>query len=314
MSIMLEEKTLTLSREGKVKLYIAKPHNLLEAKAVIFINHGMAEHIKRYEDFAVKLALNNFIVYGHNHRGHKDSISGKDEYGYVSTGDTFQTFITDVGMIVDMIKKEYPNLPLFLLGHSMGSFVVQRFAQLYGKKINGIILSGSGKQNTLALNFGIAYANLVCKLKGDKHRSKSLHKLVFGPYNKAFKPNRTDLDWLNRDEKEVDKYIDDPFCGGIFSASFYRDFFRCLKNINQNFELIPKDLPVFIISGSMDPVGAYGKGINKLFNTLKQQNIKSIDYKLYNDARHEIFLEINKDEVMNDCIEWLDMNSKLCNI
>lgn len=312
--MLVEEKILTLSREGKVKLYIHKPDNLNNVKGVVLLNHGMGEHIERYKDFAMLLANNNYIVYGHNHRGHKDSISDGDEYGYIDTDDGFQTLVDDCLLIVEMIKKEYPNLPIFLFGHSMGSFVVQRFSQLHGKKINGIILCGSAKQATLPLNFGIFYAKLICKLKGARYRSKKLHDLTFSGFNKPFKPNRTKLDWLNRDEAEVDKYISDPYCGGIFSASFYRDFFKGLKEINHNFELIPKDLPIYIISGSMDPVGGLKKLVLRLYNTLRKQNIKNLDLKLYEDARHELMVEKNREEVMEDCLNWLNNNSNLCNI
>lgn len=312
--MLIEEKYLTLSKDGVVKLYIAKPENDLNLKGIVFVNHGMAEHIERYYNFANELTKNGYIVYGHNHRGHKDSISIEDEYGYINTDNAFQTLVDDCMLIVEMIKKENPNLPIFLFGHSMGSFIVQRFSQLYGKKINGIILSGSAKNPNLPLKFGELYGNLICTLKGVKYRSKSLHNIIFSRFNKPFKPNRTSLDWLNQIESEVDKYISDPYCGGIFAASFYRDFFKGLKEINDNYELIPKDLPIFIVSGDADPVGGLSKLVIKLHNTFKKHKIKNVKMKLYKDCRHEILLDKCKDEVTSDCINWLDENSNVCNI
>lgn len=313
--MLIEEKLLTLGREGKVKLYITKPNNLDFVKGIVILNHGMGEHIERYKDFVKLLAENNYIVYGHNHRGHKDSIASIEDYGYIDNSENgFDIMVDDDLRIVEMIKKEYPNLPLFLFGHSMGSFVAQRFAQLHGKKINGMILIGSAKHNLLEVSAGLLYAKIICKMKGDRYRSKSLHNLIFAPYNKPFKPNRTDYDWLNRNNEEVDKYIQDEYCGGVFSASFNRDFFKGIKDINQNYELVPKDLPILILSGSMDPVGGPKKLVDKLYKIYKSHNIKQLEYKLYPDARHELILEENKDEVMHDCLEWLDYNSKLCNI
>jgi alpha-beta hydrolase superfamily lysophospholipase len=312
--VLVEEKLLTLGREGKVKLFITRPEDLDNIKGVVSLNHGMGEHIERYKYFSEKLANAGYIVYGHNHRGHKDSIETTEDYGYIDFEDSFEILVDDNLRIVEMIKKEYPNLPIFLFGHSMGSFIVQRFAQLHGKKINGIILSGSAKHNKFALRGGLMLAKTICKFKGAKYRSKTLFKLTFGAFNKPFKPARTEYDWLNRDEIEVDKYINDEYCGGIFSASFYRDFFKGLRTLNHNYELVPKDLPILILSGEKDPVGGNKKLVEKLYYVYQKNSIKYLEMKLYPDARHEILLELNKEEVIQDCIEWIDRYSKLYNI
>ena len=137
-----------------------------------------------------------------------------------------------------------------------------------------------------------------------------MDNLTFGKYNKHFRPNRTAFDWLNRDEAEVQKYIDDEYCGGIFTAGFFRDFFRGLKTINNNFELVPKELPMLLLSGSDDPVGGPVKLIKKLYETLRKLEIKDLEFKLYEGARHELLLELNKEEVMNDCLDWLNKHSQ----
>lgn len=299
-----EVKKLNFSLQGSIETH--KWYEDIEHKAAIILVHGMAEHIERYAGFAERLSKDGFIVYGYNQRGHKGTIANKDDYGYMHDEDNFMILVSDLYKMVKYVQEENPNLPLFIFGHSMGSFVTQRFIQLHGSKIDGIILSGSAKQPSIALRAGILLARLIIRFKGARHRSKLLNNLTFGNYNKYFRPNRSDFDWLNRDENEVKKYIDDEYCGGIFTAAFFRDFFRGLRAINHNFELIPKELPILLLSGSEDPVGGPVKLINSLYDTLRFMEIKDLEFKLYEGARHELLLETNKEEVMNDCLNWLN--------
>lgn len=299
-----EVKKLNFSHQGLIETH--KWYEDIEHKAAIILVHGMAEHIERYAGFAERLSKDGFIVYGYNQRGHKGTIANKDDYGYMHDEDNFMILVSDLYKMVKYVQEENPNLPLFIFGHSMGSFVTQRFIQLHGSKIDGIILSGSAKQPSIALRAGILLARLIIRFKGARHRSKLLNNLTFGNYNKYFRPNRSDFDWLNRDENEVKKYIDDEYCGGIFTAAFFRDFFRGLRAINHNFELIPKELPILLLSGSEDPVGGPVKLINSLYDTLRFMEIKDLEFKLYEGARHELLLETNKEEVMNDCLNWLN--------
>lgn len=299
-----ETNVLSLSQKGSVLAYKWSKENS-EPKAAIILVHGMAEHIERYQGFAEKLTENDFLVYGYNQRGHKDSIASKEDYGYMSDKDNFMILVYDLFEVTEIVKNENPNLPIFVFGHSMGSFVTQRFVQLYGSKVDGIILCGSAKQPNGLLKMGTLIARLVIGLRGRRHRSKLLDNLTFGSYNKHFRPNRTAFDWLNRDEKEVDKYVEDEYCGGIFTATYFKDFLRGLSSINHNFELVPKNLPIFIISGTQDPVGGPVKLVTKLHETLKHMEIKDLTFKLYPDARHELLLEQNKEEVMTDCLNWL---------
>jgi alpha-beta hydrolase superfamily lysophospholipase len=207
-----------------------------------------------------------------------------------------------------MIKAENPMLPLYLLGHSMGSFLSQRYVQLYGNDIHGLILSGTNGRQGLILDLGLVIATLEIKLKGRKKRSKILNNLSFGSYNNMFKPVRTGFDWLSRDEKEVDKYIEDEYCGGVFTAGFFYDFFKGLKDIEKktNMALVPKDLPIYIFSGEKDPVGKCTKGVLKLIGEYKSLGIKDINCRFYKDGRHEMLNEINRDEVISDLLQWLN--------
>jgi alpha-beta hydrolase superfamily lysophospholipase len=293
-----------LSNDGNIKGYKwfkeGQPF-----KGAFLISHGMAEHIERYDEFARELAEHNYIVYGHNQRGHKDTILSKQDYGYMGENNNFEIMVTDLSEICDIIKEEHPELPIILFGHSMGSFVSQRFAQLYGNKINGLIITGSSQNSNLLLSVGLLIARIICKLKGRRYRSNLLNDLSFKSFNKVFKPNRTEFDWLNRDEKEVDKYVADPYCGGIFSAAYFKDFFKALKDINANFELVRKYLPLLILSGGNDPVGGCGKGVTKLYQTYVKKQMSDLTFKLYDQARHEILLELCKEEVKQDIFNWL---------
>lgn len=307
----LEKKEIyySLSQNGNVKGYQwIYPDS--ELKGVVIISHGMAEHIDRYDEFALELCNHGYTVFGHNHRGHKDSILTDEDYGYMNDEDNFNILVSDLLEIINKVKEKYPNLPLYLFGHSMGSFVSQRFIELYGSKVNGVILCGSSKNPGFLVNMGIMLSKIVMNIKGRRYRSKFINNIVFGSYNKKFKPNKTDSDWLNSNPQEVALYVNDKYCGGIFTVSYFYDFFRGLKTISQNYDLIPKKLPILIISGDKDPVGGYGKYITNLYTTLKNKEINDLEMILYKNGRHEILKEYSKKQTFNDVINWLDQKVK----
>lgn len=294
-----------LSQNGNIKGYQwIYPDK--DIKGVLVISHGMAEHINRYDEFALELCNQGYTVFGHNHRGHKDSILTDDDYGYMNDEDNFNILVSDLLEIINKIKEQYPNLPLYLFGHSMGSFVSQRFVELYGNKIQGLILCGSSKNPKILVNMGIFLSKMVMNIKGRRYRSKFINNIVFGSYNNKFKPNKTDFDWLNSNSDEVDIYVNDKYCGGIFTVSYFYDFFRGLNTICKNYDLIPKKLPILIISGDKDPVGGYGKYITNLYSTLKNKEIIDLEMILYKNGRHEILKEYSKKQTFNDVINWLE--------
>lgn len=277
-------------------------------KGIVQIAHGMAEAAHRYKRFAEKLVKEGYIVYANDHRGHGKTAPSLDEIGYIGP-DGYNRMVQDMKEFTDLIRdRENKDLPLFLFGHSMGSFLAQRYISHYGDNIQGVILSGTSGDQGFVLNIGISIAKREVAKKGPKARSPRLNNLSFGSYNKKFEPSRTEFDWLTRNEKEVDKYIKDPYCGGIFTTSFYYDFFKGLKENfeKSNLENIPKNLPIYIFAGDKDPVGNMGKGVLKLVKCYQRLGIKDLEYKLYKDGRHEMLNEINRDEVMEDVINWLD--------
>lgn len=298
---MREKITYNLNNNGKI---VGFKWTVDNPKAIIVISHGMAEHIERYEMFANFMNENKYSVYGHNHRGHK-LTSPEESYGYMSDEDNLGALVLDLYEIISIIKKDNPNIPIYLLGHSMGSFVSQRVCQLYPDLVDKLVLCGSTLQRTSRAKFGRIIAKTIMIFKGRRYKSKLLDKLSFGSYNKIFKPNRTECDWLNQEEAEVDKYIEDKWCGGIFSCSFFYDFTNLFLKINKNFSKISQNLPILIISGTMDPVGECSKGTTNLYKIMKKNNL-NVEMKLYENARHELLLERCHNEVYTDIKNFLD--------
>jgi alpha-beta hydrolase superfamily lysophospholipase len=281
-------------------------HNYLvkDEKAIVLCVHGMAEHSKRYETLAYYLNDYGYSVYTYDHRGHGESLIENEQQGYLGRNG-FNKIISELDMMVSFIQANHPNKKLYLLGHSMGSFIVQGYIQKYNK-VSGVILSGSDYK-TKGLQFGIFLSGLLCLLGKDKSEASLINKMSFGTYNKQFKPNRTEFDWVNSNTEEVDKYVNDTLCGFTCTNRFYYDFLKGLKNIQKerNIQKINKELPIFIIAGEEDPVGQMGKGIKLLHQTYKNYN-HQIKYKLYPKMRHEILLETRKEAVFDDIKEWLE--------
>lgn len=287
------------------------PDSSTAAKAVVQIVHGMAETAIRYERFAQKLTQEGYVVYAYDQRGHGKTAGSLDDVGYIADKDSLQLLVDDQHGITESIRKENAGLPVFLFGHSMGSFVTQGYIQLYGKELKGAVLSGSNGKTGILLDIGKIMATGEIKKVGRKVRSPKLNQLSFGTYNSAFKPNRTDFDWLSRDNAEVDKYIQDPYCGGVFSAGFYLDMILFLKQIQkkENILKVPASLPILLASGEKDPVGG-SKGVRNLFNAYQKVGVTDLSIKLYTDARHEILNETNREEVMADILDWLNQRVK----
>ncbi|GGK30926.1 alpha/beta hydrolase [Caldalkalibacillus thermarum] len=305
----MSANTFTFTSHDGVEI-VAKKWETDQAnpKAVVQIAHGMAEHIQRYEDFAKYLVKHHVAVYGNDHRGHGLTGQKMGITGYFADEDGFDKVVGDMMQLTNIIKTEHPGVPVFLFGHSMGSFLARRYIQLYGDQLQGVILSGTGGDPGLLGKLGKLVAQYEIRNKGRKTPSPLLNKLTFGSFNKRFKPNRTAFDWLTRDEREVDKYIEDPLCGGICTAGFFYDLFHGLQVIHDQGQVaqIPKDLPLLFISGDQDPVGKQGKGVLAAVQMYKRAGLKHVSYKLYKDGRHEILNELNRQDVYADIVSWLE--------
>lgn len=270
-------------------------------RAIVQILHGMAEHIGRYERMARKLNEKGFVVVGRDHRGH-----GKDaeRLGYFADKDGWNVILQDAHDLMNETKKAYSHSPYFLLGHSMGSFLAREFALRFSDELDGLILSGTGYFPKALTVAGKTVASLMPKRKP----SKLVDKMAFSGNNKPFEPARTPVDWLSRDEQQVDRYVADPLCGFMFTGKAYADFFGGLAALTDEKRLsnMRNDLPVYFLSGEMDPVGQMGQGVRRVAEAFVQAGMRDVTVKLYPQARHELFNEINKDEVDDDLAAWLD--------
>lgn len=272
-----------------------------EVRGVFQIAHGMAENAERYEDFIRYMCDAGWAVYIHEHVAHGGSAKDSDHLGLFLDGDQASIMVEDTRKMCAIAKGENPGKKVVLLGHSMGSFVSRLFVTKYGTEINGFVISGSGGANPAA-GAGLALIKVMKVFKGKDFRSKFIDKMAFGTFNDKFDDKRTDFDWLTRDQKIVDDYIASPHCGYLFSL----DGMKALMELNAGankpgaFKSTPKELPIFIISGSMDPVGDYGAGVERFYEAYRNAGVEQLQMKLYPDARHEVLNELNRDEVYED--------------
>lgn len=277
-----------------------------QVRAVLQLSHGMVEYIDRYRPLAEYLADRGILVTGHDHLGHGASIRTKEDYGYFAEPDGNRAVLADLHAVTVLTKELYPNLPYFLLGHSMGSFVARDFLAKYGYKLQGALISGTSGGNSLA-GLGIAVAKALIFLTGGKRPSRLLTAMAFGSYNKRFE-KRTRYDWLSRDEAVVDAYIADAYCNFMFTARGYLDLFTVLRRVSQPewAGCVPKELPVLLFAGEEDPVGDYGQGVKAVYDRLQRAGLRRVELKLYPGGRHEMLNEINRQEVYADVRAFLE--------
>lgn len=304
---MVEKFTFTSSKQG-VNIHAQKwiNENIKEYRGVIQLVHGMQEHIGRYDEFAESLARHGYIVVGHDHLGHGHTVKDEKEFGYFDKKDGWDRLVEDVHILQNQISKEYPELPYIIFGHSMGSLITRTYLTKYDDKIDGAILSGTSGQKA-GLIIGQILAKLMIVVKGEKYRSSLLEYLITGSFNKKFKPNRTKADWTTRSEEVVEKYQKDPLCGVNFTAKGYLDLLRGTyylskqNNINKT-----KNIPIYLFSGDKDPVGGMGKGVIRVFNMLEKAGLDHVTIRLFQNGRHEMLNEVNKDEVYFYIFKWID--------
>lgn len=286
---------------GKLQLTVWQPEG--EIRAVVQILHGMAEHIDRYDETARELCAAGYAVAGHNHKGHGPEC-GQSELGYFYDRDGWVHTVEDAHFVSALIRERFPGKRLILLGHSMGSFMAREYALRYGDELSALVLSGTGWQSAVKC----AFAEALARLSPKKKPARLIDKLAFSGNNKPFEPARTPFDWLSRDEKQVDKYIADDRCGFTFTGGAFTDFFGGLAALTRLDRLsdMPEDLPVYFMSGDHDPVGQMGKGVLTVARQFRNAGISDVTVKLYEGARHELFNELNRAEVISDLLAWLD--------
>lgn len=277
-----------------------------QPKAVVQLAHGMAEHSLRYDRFAQKMNQAGFAVIASDHRGHGETGRRASNLGDFPHRQGWNRVVEDLSAVRSHFEGCWNQDKFFLIGHSMGSFLSRSLIAREGDRYSGVILSGTAGSPGLLGGLGKALADLQMPWAAGR-QNPLMDRLSFGAYNRAFQPNRTDFDWLSRDQKEVDAYIKDPLCGFICTTRFYRELIGGLIRVNEmaSIDQIPKTLPICLMAGSQDPVGDFGKGVQQVAERYRAADL-SVTMQLYPEARHEILNEINRDEVMDAMIGWMN--------
>lgn len=277
------------------------------ARGVVNLAHGMAEHAARYARLAETLLDAGYAVYAEDHRGHGQTAVTDADLGFFAEERGWATVLDDLHRVTLRARAEHPDVPLFLMGHSMGSFLVQQYLFTFASEIDGVVLSGSNGPIGPLVEAGAVAARTELRRLGPRGRSQLLDTLTFGAYNKPFAPARTDFDWLSRDPAEVDAYVADPRCGFVATTRFYLDLFSGLRVIGQVDRVragARADLPVYIFAGSEDPVGGTA-GMAKLVEHYEEAGLTAVQHRLYEGGRHEMLNETNRDEVTGHLLGWL---------
>lgn len=297
-----------LSADGATQIHALEWIPEGEVRAVLQISHGMVEYAGRYGRFAEYLNRQGIYVTGNDHLGHGESVTEDEKHGYFGHPDGNEHVIEDIHRLRKLTGEKYPDVPYFMMGHSMGSFLIRQYMMLHGEGLAGVIVMGTGTQPAPVLALGKIICRAVAACRGWDHRSRLVHSMAFASNNKKFTPARTEYDWLTKDEKIVDVYMQDPWCTFMFTVNGFYQMFRGIQFIQkqENIDRIPKGLPVFIVSGAEDPVGGFGKGVKAVFESYRTAGIKDVTMKLYDTDRHEILNELDYETVSEDLKNWIE--------
>lgn len=300
-----------IEREEGQKNYMRIWHTDLPKKAVVLILTGMAEHIRRYDDFAHFLNKEGYLVVGSDHRGHGQTALKNGKLGHLEPGD-FRRIVQDQKYYVDCIRKEHPDLPIYMVCHSFGSLVGQKFIQKFSDDIDGIVLLGSLKQAKPKAMLGNAMICPISLLTGEKYNSKLANDFLFYDFNKGLEEEGSDYAWICSDPEVVKKYDKDPLCGFEVSNSFIHELSSMTLQLYNTVELnqIRKDLPILIISGGADPLNERGKRVLELYLQYLHLGIHSVTLRLHDKMRHEVLNEVEKEKVYQQILEFLRSNKK----
>lgn len=292
-----------------VELFVYRwlPDDPAGAMAMVQIAHGMAEHGGRYERFAQALTAAGYAVFAPDHRGHGRTARSGDDLGYLADTDGFNRVVEDHLALNGRMQKDLPGRPVYLFGHSMGATLAQVYIGRHGETLRGAILSGTTARQGPLILFALGAARLEMTFRGNRERSPLLTALSFGAFNRPFRPNRTEFDWLSRDAAEVDKYVADPLCGFTCTTSFFCDLFTGVRiaHAAATYAEVPAGLPILVFSGDQDPVGGFGKSVRQTVAAYREAGCRDVTGKDYPGGRHEMLNETNRDAVTADILAWL---------
>ena len=296
------------SRDGEHKIHAIKWIPDVEKPVCILqIVHGMAEYIDRYDEFARFLAERGILVVGDDHLGHGKTVKPGELFGYFCKEDAPTVLVRDEHRLKKIMQKQYEGVPYIFLGHSMGSFITRNYLLKYGAGVDGAMIVGTGMQPKPTLIFALFLVSLQKMIFGAEHVAKLINVMSFGTYTKRIKSPKTPMDWLSRNEDNVRKYIKDPMCGFVFTVNGFQTLFKLIYNLHNQERLrkMPKNLPVFFLSGQDDPVGDYGKGVEQVYQSFKEIGMENVQMKLYPHDRHELLNEVDREDVYGDIYRWI---------
>lgn len=305
---MKKEEFYFDSRDGHSKIHAVRYlPDREEVTCVLQIVHGMAEYVERYEEFAKFLTDRGIVVTGEDHLGHGKSVEEGGRYGYFCEQDPATVVVRDVHRLKKLTQERYPGVTYVILGHSMGSYILRNYLCRYGTGISAAILLGTGMPSLGTLRMGKAVAAVQKVFCGSGHVSRFIDKAAFGSYNKKIANPRTGADWISSDREVVDRYLADPLCGFTFTVNGFQTAFELIARLHkkENLEQVPEDLPILMMSGKEDPVGDYGAGVQRAYESLKDAGVRNICLKLYDEGRHELLNDPQKETVMEDICRWL---------
>lgn len=278
-------------------------------KAILVIIHGIMDHRKRYNHFLRRLQKEGFSSYIIDLPGHGETAGNQGKYGILpEQGSPLEILFDCILKLCQLVKEENPNKDLVLLGHSMGSMLARLFIYQHSELFQGTILSGPTGNQFLAAGLGKNLSSVLSLFWGKEYLSPFIHKLIFSPAEKSIDNAKTPLDWLSRDPRIVEKYQEDPFCGGYFSLLYYKTLLELTQLCSQssNYKIKNKELSILIIAGRDDPIGLHGKGPSWVYKQYQKKGVQDLELRLYKDGRHEVLNEINREEVYINIIQWLN--------
>ena len=296
-----------LSADGKTPIHAVEWLPDCAPRAVVQIVHGVSEYILRYKPFAEYLTAQGFAVVGHDHLGHGESVLPGATRLYFGPKGSWDHVVQDIETLRCRTKPQFPQLPYFLLGHSMGSFLVRTHLIRYPAATDGTIIMGTGQMSPLLIAGGLAVTAVESRRVGATAASPLVNKLSFAPYNKPFAPNRTPYDWLSVNTENVDAYMADPLCGGIPSVGLFQEMLKGMRFIAQpeNLQHMDPTTPILFISGGMDPVGDLSRGVRRAHESFQAAGVQDLSLKLYPNLRHEILNESERQTVYEYLLQWL---------
>ncbi len=297
------------SKDGNTEIHSIEWKPQGSPKAVLQISHGMMEYVARYDAFAQYLCDRGWYVVGNDHLGHGKSVQSASEYGFFNEKYGNVCVLGDMHTLRQRTAKKYPDVPYFMLGHSMGSSLMRQYIQMYGNGLAGVILMGTVADHAKAsLVFGKRLCRLMAVCRGWHYRSRLVDGLALGPFNKKFRPARTQADWVTSDHEMLERYASDPLCSFRFTVNAYYSMFQGMLTTQkkESVYMIPKTLPILFASGADDPVGDFGKGVRKIYEQYRSAGIQDVTLRLYTGDRHELLNETDRQQVYVDLYEWLE--------